>query len=312
MLPSLPREWGDNDCHFSGGHASVPPCCSPLWGVLTRLVSPAVGMCPPSWGGCAGSIPVPWGAALGAPQCPGGLHHGGLRRGAVPGAVGREGARLRLWHGARNGRSNSCDLLISPLQRVPSPHSSCRQFRGALPVSPAGTHPDKPGCPRPTWGRGPWPPVGAAPDSGWAAHVRRGGISTDPGCIRGASLEIPPRLGLPFPSGGLPPLCPRWGRLSLCTQHISGPPGCPWIRDASLWIPPRLGLQCPSEGFPPPGLGEAEPGTARCVCGSAGMDPDCRWIRGAFPGHPTHLRESGEAEPGTAQCMSGSFCLQVG
>lgn len=171
-----------------------PPCCSPLWGS-------SHGSSVPQWG----CVPPAGGAALGAPQYPGGLHHGGLRRGAVPGAVGREGARLRLWHGARNGRSNSCDLLISPLQRVPSPHSSCRQFRGALPVSPAGTHPDKPGCPRPTWGRGPWPPVGAAPDSGWAAHVRRSGISTDPGCIRGASLEIPPRLGLHFPLGGFPP-----------------------------------------------------------------------------------------------------------
>lgn len=188
--------------------------------------------------GSTGSTPVPWGAVSwgAAPwDCPGGC-----------GA----GAWLCCRHGARNGRSNSCDLLISPLQRVPSPHSSCRQFRGALPVSPAGTHPDKPGCPRPTWGRRPWRPVGAVPDSGWAAHVRRSGISMDPGCIRGASLETPPRVGLRFPSRGLPPpLPPALGEAEPgVAQYISGPPGC--TRDASLWILPHLGLQSPSEGFP--------------------------------------------------------------
>lgn len=75
------------------GHACFPPpppCCSPLLGVLTQLLSPAVGMYPPSWGCCAGSIPVPWGAPLGALRCPGGLCHGGLHRGTVPAAVGRE------------------------------------------------------------------------------------------------------------------------------------------------------------------------------------------------------------------------------
>lgn len=188
------------------GHACVPPSVAPhFWGSSQSSSVLHWGRIPPvGGGGCAENIPMLWGAGLAAPHCPGGLCHGGAAPWDCPGSCGA-GARLCCWRGARNGRSNSCDLLISPLQRVPSPHSSCRQFRGALPVSPAGTHPDKAGCPRPTWGRRPWRPVGAVPDSGWAAHVRRSGISMDPGCIRGASLETPPRVGLRFPSGGLPP-----------------------------------------------------------------------------------------------------------
>lgn len=205
-----------------GGPHAAPQSCS-------GDVSPHLGGLrwehPGAMGGCTGSTPVLWGAA------PSGAAPWGC-----PGSCGA-GARLCCRHGARNGRSNSCDLLISPLRRVPSPHSSCRQFRGALPVSLAGTHPDKPGCPRPTWGRRPWRPVGAVPDSGWAAHVRHSGISMDPGCIRGASLETPPRVGLRFPSGGLPHP-PTLGEAEPgVARCMSGPPGCPWIWDESGMLP---------------------------------------------------------------------------
>lgn len=85
-----PVSWVTTTVTATRSHACFSPMLLPTFGGPHTAPQSCSGDVSPHLRGCTGSIPVPWEAPLGAPQCRGGLCHGGLRRGTVPAAVGRE------------------------------------------------------------------------------------------------------------------------------------------------------------------------------------------------------------------------------